>query len=219
MGYILGMSNACPVEHGLLFERFTDPDRSEYPDIDIDICQNGRADVINYVREKYGHVAQIITFGRLKAKAAIKDVSRVFGLEPHEGQRLANLVPDELGITIHDALEREPDLQSEFDSNPTIRRILESAQQLEGHARHAGIHAAGVVVEAELGMLGGIGFTMCLLLTEVALPSAMQTIPKLAVLTASAVAALVSAGAMSMLPKVDDGELKELADGVVDKLE
>ena len=149
VGYILGMSNACPVEHGLLFERFTDPDRSEYPDIDIDICQNGRADVINYVREKYGHVAQIITFGRLKAKAAIKDVSRVFGLEPHEGQRLANLVPDELGITISDALEREPDLKSEFDSNPTIRRILESAQQLEGHARHAGIHAAGVVVATQ----------------------------------------------------------------------
>ena len=79
VGYVLGLSNACPVRYGLLFERFTDPDRSEYPDIDIDICQDGRADVIRYVRDKYGHVAQIITFGRLKARAAIKDVARVHG--------------------------------------------------------------------------------------------------------------------------------------------
>ncbi|MDG2199787.1 MAG: DNA polymerase III subunit alpha [Phycisphaerales bacterium] len=149
VGYVLGLSNACPVEHGLLFERFTDPDRSEYPDIDIDICQNGRADVIDYVRDKYGHVAQIITFGRLKARAAIKDVSRVHGLAPHEGQRLANLVPNELQITIEDAIAREPELQSEYDSNPTIRKILDTARALEGHARHAGVHAAGVVIATQ----------------------------------------------------------------------
>jgi DNA polymerase-3 subunit alpha len=77
VGYVLGLSNACPVKYGLLFERFTDPDRSEYPDIDIDLCQDGRGDVINYVRQKYGHVAQIITFGTLKARAAIRDVGRV----------------------------------------------------------------------------------------------------------------------------------------------
>ena len=93
VGYVLGLSNACPVHYGLLFERFTDPDRAEYPDIDVDICQDGRGEVIDYVREKYGHVAQIITFGRLKAKAAIKDVARVMGFEPGEGQRLSNLVP------------------------------------------------------------------------------------------------------------------------------
>ena len=79
VGYVLGLSNACPVKYGLLFERFTDPNRSEYPDIDIDICQDGRGAVIDFVRKKYGHVAQIITFGRLKARASIKDVARVHG--------------------------------------------------------------------------------------------------------------------------------------------
>jgi len=149
VGYVLGLSNACPVNYGLLFERFTDPDRSEYPDIDIDICQDGRGDVIRYVREKYGHVAQIITFGRLKAKAAIKDVSRVMGLEAVEGQRLSNLVPDELNITIDAALESAPEFKSEYTGNATVRRVVDQARQLEGHARHAGVHAAGVVVATQ----------------------------------------------------------------------
>src|SRR5690606_2323377 len=109
VGYVLGLSNACPVRYGLLFERFTDPDRSEYPDIDIDLCQDGRADVINYVREKYGHVAQIITFGTMKARAAIRDVGRVFGMPLPEVDRLAKLVPEELNITLDRALEAEPD--------------------------------------------------------------------------------------------------------------
>ena len=103
VGFVLGLSNACPVKYGLLFERFTDPDRTEYPDIDIDICQNGRSDVIDFVRKKYGHVAQIITFGRLKARAAIKDVARVHGLSAGDGQRLSNLIPSELNITIDEA--------------------------------------------------------------------------------------------------------------------
>ncbi|MBC22656.1 MAG: hypothetical protein CMJ32_01910 [Phycisphaerae bacterium] len=145
VGYVLGLSNACPEHYGLLFERFTDPDRSEYPDIDIDICQDGRARVINYVREKYGHVAQIITFGRLKARAAIKDVARVMGLSPTEGQKLANLVPNELSITIEEALQKEPRLE-EAASDPIVGKVLEHAQALEDHARHAGVHAAGVVV-------------------------------------------------------------------------
>ncbi|MCP4757954.1 MAG: DNA polymerase III subunit alpha [Planctomycetes bacterium] len=149
VGYVLGLSNACPVKYGLLFERFTDPDRSEYPDIDIDICQNGRGRVIKYVREKYGHVAQIITFGRLKAKAAIKDVSRVMGLEATEGQRLSNLVPAELNITIDAAMESSPDFKSEYEKNPLARRVIDEAKTLEGHARHAGVHAAGVVVATQ----------------------------------------------------------------------
>ena len=149
VGYVLGLSNACPEQYGLLFERFTDPNRSEYPDIDIDICQDGRSEVIRYVREKYGHVAQIITFGRLKARAAIKDVSRVFGLLPQEGQRLANLVPSELNITIADALEKGQDIKAEYDSNPQSRRVIDEAQNLEHHARHAGVHAAGVVVATQ----------------------------------------------------------------------
>ena len=148
VGYVLGLSNACPERYGLLFERFTDPDRSEYPDIDIDICQDGRGAVIDHVRQKYGHVAQIVTFGRLKAKAAIKDVARVMGFAPSDGQRLANLVPAELNITVEEALEKSPDLR-EAAEDPAVRRVVETAQALEDHARHAGIHAAGVVIATQ----------------------------------------------------------------------
>jgi DNA polymerase-3 subunit alpha len=146
VGYVLGLSNACPVHYGLLFERFTDPDRAEYPDIDIDICQDGRGKVIEYVREKYGHVAQIITFGRLKAKAAIKDVARVMGLSPSEGQHLSNLVPAELHITIDDALQKDAEFRAAVDADPRAQRVIAAARALEDHARHAGVHAAGVIV-------------------------------------------------------------------------
>jgi DNA-directed DNA polymerase III PolC len=149
VGYVLGLSNACPQRYGLLFERFTDPDRREYPDIDIDMCQDGRGELIDYVRHKYGHVAQIITFGRLKARAAIKDVARVMGLSPGEGQRLSNLVPSELHITIDAALQKEPDFRTEVESNPTSRLVVDTARALEGHARHAGVHAAGVVIATQ----------------------------------------------------------------------
>ena len=145
-GYVLGLSNACPERYGLLFERFTDPDRSEYPDIDIDICQDGRASVIDYVRKKYGHVAQIITFGRLKAKAAVKDVARVMGLTPAEGQNLANLVPDELKITLDAAVQKEPALAKLILEDPRIKRVFDHAKGLEDHARNQGVHAAGVIV-------------------------------------------------------------------------
>lgn len=146
VGYVLGLSNACPVRYGLLFERFTDPDRSEYPDIDIDLCQNGRGDVINYVRNKYGHVAQIITFGTLKARAAIRDVGRVLEMPIPEVDRIAKLIPETLNIEIKDALEQEPELQKLYDTDSTIRQLLDNAIQLEGHTRHAGVHAAGVIV-------------------------------------------------------------------------
>jgi len=149
VGFVLGLSNACPVRYGLLFERFTDPDRTEYPDIDIDICQDGRGRVIDYVREKYGYVAQIITFGRLKAKAAIKDVARVMGLLPAEGQRLANLVPAELNITIDQGLAKDADFRTEYENNSEARRVIDTARALEDHARHAGVHAAGVVVATQ----------------------------------------------------------------------
>jgi len=149
VGYVLGLSNACPEKYGLLFERFTDPDRSEYPDIDIDICQDGRADVLEYVRKKYGHVAQIITFGRLKAKAAIKDVARAMGVSVSEAQRLSDLVPGELHITLQKALEREPALRAARDENPLIRKVLEHAQGLEDHARNSSTHAAGVVISTQ----------------------------------------------------------------------
>ncbi len=149
IGYVLGLSNACPEQYGLLFERFTDPDRTEYPDIDIDICQDGRGAVIDYVRKKYGHVAQIITFGRLKAKAAIKDVARVMGLAPSEGQRLANLIPNELHITIAEAKQKEPELARLYAEDPAMRRLLDQAEALEDHARNQGVHAAGVIVATQ----------------------------------------------------------------------
>ncbi|MEC9157542.1 MAG: DNA polymerase III subunit alpha [Planctomycetota bacterium] len=149
VGYVLGLSNACPERYGLLFERFTDPDRAEYPDIDIDMCQDQRSAVIDHVKQKYGHVAQIITFGRLKARAAIKDVARVMGLEPAEGQRLANLIPNELNITFDDALVKEPRIREECEASPVVSRVIEQARALEDHARHSSIHAAGVVIATQ----------------------------------------------------------------------
>ncbi|HLP83388.1 MAG TPA: DNA polymerase III subunit alpha [Phycisphaerales bacterium] len=146
VGYVLGLSNACPVRYGLLFERFTDPDRSEYPDIDIDLCQDGRQRVIDYVRKKYGHVAQIITFGTLKARAAIKDVGRVLEIPLPEVDRITKLVPETLGIEIKDAIEQEPELKAMYNRDERIRELLDQAMALEGHTRHAGVHAAGVIV-------------------------------------------------------------------------
>ncbi|GAB4545548.1 MAG: DNA polymerase III subunit alpha [Phycisphaerales bacterium] len=146
VGYLLGLSNACPVEYGLLFERFTDPDRSEYPDIDIDLCQDGRADVIDYVRRKYGHVAQIITFGTLKARAAIRDIGRVFEIPLKEVDELAKLVPEELKMTLDKALAQEPELKERYDNDPTVKRLIDTGRVIEGQARHSSVHAAGVVV-------------------------------------------------------------------------
>jgi DNA polymerase-3 subunit alpha len=146
VGYVLGLSNACPVEYGLLFERFTDPDRSEYPDIDIDLCQDGRGEVINHVRAKYGHVAQIITFGTLKARAAVRDVGRVLEMPLSEVDKVAKLIPETLGMTLDDALVEAPDLKKLYDSDPQVKRVIDTARTLEGQARHASVHAAGVIV-------------------------------------------------------------------------
>ena len=149
VGYCLGLSNACPVKYGLLFERFTDPDRSEYPDIDIDICQDGRQEIIDYVREKYGHVAQIITFGTLKARAAIRDVGRVLDVPLSEVDKICKLVGDGLNTTLDKALQQEPDLRKLYDDNPLHRQMIDTARRLEGLARHAGVHAAGVVIATQ----------------------------------------------------------------------
>ena len=146
IGYVLGLSNACPVRFGLLFERFTDPDRSEYPDIDIDLCQDGRGSVIQYVRDKYGHVAQIITFGTLGAKAAIKDVGRVMEIPLGEVDRLTKLVPAQLNITLQESLDSSADFKKAIESDPRYEQLMAHALALEGHTRHAGVHAAGVIV-------------------------------------------------------------------------
>jgi len=146
VSYCLGISEPDPLRYGLYFERFMDPDRDEMPDIDVDMCQYGRAEVIDYVRRKYGHVAQIITFGTLKPRAAIRDVCRVLGVPLAEAERIAKMVPEAVKMTVDRALEEEPDLRAEYESNPTARRVIDIARKLEGLARHASVHAAGVVI-------------------------------------------------------------------------
>ncbi len=148
-GYCLGLSNACPVEYGLLFERFTDPDRTEYPDIDIDMCQDHRQALIDFVRQKYGYVAQIITFNVLKAKAAVRDVGRVLNVPLNDVDEVCKLIGDGLKTTIESALEQEPDLRKLADGSPMHRELLDTARKLEGMARHAGVHAAGVIVATQ----------------------------------------------------------------------
>ena len=146
VAYTLYLSSPEPIRYGLYFERFMDPDRDEMPDIDLDICQNGRATLIDYVREKYGHVAQIITFGTLKARAAVKDVARVLGYGFDQANELTKLIPSELKMTLDKALAREPELKKRYNTDETVKKIIDIARKVEGLARNAGIHAAGVVV-------------------------------------------------------------------------
>jgi len=146
VGYLLGLSNVDPLRYNLLFERFMDPSRNEMPDIDIDICQEGRARVIDYVRRKYGHVAQIITFGTLAARAACKDAGRVLGVPLPEIDRLTKLIPAAPNMTLDKALATVPDLAELYSSNPTLQRVIDVARSLEGTCRNAGCHAAGVVI-------------------------------------------------------------------------
>ena len=146
VAYCLYLSLPDPMRYGLYFERFMDPDRHEMPDIDIDMCQDGRDEVIQYVREKYGHVAQIITFGTLKARAVIRDVCRVLGVPLSEADRVAKLVPEELKMTLDKALAREPELKRLYDTDDKIRSVIDIGRRLEGLARNPSIHAAGMVI-------------------------------------------------------------------------
>ncbi|MCK5113365.1 MAG: DNA polymerase III subunit alpha [Phycisphaerae bacterium] len=143
LGYALRIAEVDPLKYGLLFERFTDPERDEAPDLDIDICQEGRAKVIQYVREKYGHVAQIITYGTLKAKAVIRDVGRVLDIPLPEVDKICKLVTSD---SLEEAIKLEPELQKLIESDPQIKLMMEHGKKLEGLARHAGVHAAGVIV-------------------------------------------------------------------------
>ncbi len=149
VGYCLGLCDVDPIKYDLLFERFMDPARNEMPDIDIDICQAHRQEIIEYVRKKYGQVAQIITFGTMKAKAVIRDVCRVLGVPLAEADRLAKLVPFSLDMTLDKALETEPQLRQAYDTNEPTRRVIDIGRKLEGLARHASVHAAGVVIADE----------------------------------------------------------------------
>jgi DNA polymerase-3 subunit alpha len=146
VGYCLGICDVDPIRYDLLFERFMDPERNEMPDIDIDICQDGRPKTLEYVRTKYGHIAQIITFGTMKAKAVIRDVCRVLDVPLSEADRLAKLVPNELKMTLDKALEVEPDLKKAYDEDEQTHRVIDIGRRLEGLARHASVHACGVVI-------------------------------------------------------------------------
>jgi DNA polymerase III subunit alpha len=146
LGYALGVADVDPLRYGLLFERFTDPARKEDPDIDIDICQEGRGKVIQYVREKYGHVAQIITYGTLKPRAVLRDVGRVMGLPLIEVDAICKKVPEGPKVTMDKALDEEPELRKLYESQPQVREMVDYGKRLEGLARHSGVHAAGVIV-------------------------------------------------------------------------
>jgi DNA polymerase-3 subunit alpha len=148
VAYVLYITDIDPIRHGLLFERFLNPERINMPDIDIDFPDHRREEVIQYVANKYGHqhVARIITFGTLAAKAAIKDVGRVFGLNPKELDQLSSLIPSRLGITLNEAYEESEALRRFVFQSPLHQRLFATAKKLEGLPRHASIHAAGVVI-------------------------------------------------------------------------
>lgn len=148
VAYALRITDLDPLEYTLLFERFLNPERVSLPDIDMDFCMDRRGEVINYVVDKYGsdHVAQIITFGTLGAKAAIRDVGRVLELPYAEADKVAKLVPNQLNITLQQALDQEPRLRELTQTDAKIKELMEVAQSLEGLARHASTHAAGVVI-------------------------------------------------------------------------
>ena len=153
VAYCLGITKVDPIKYNLLFERFLNPERISMPDIDIDFCYERRQEVIDYVIRKYGEdrVAQIITFGTMAARAAVRDVGRVLGMPYNEVDRVAKLIPMMQGkhITIEDALEMSPELKMLYDSEPKIRELLNTAMTLEGMPRHASTHAAGVVISSE----------------------------------------------------------------------
>jgi DNA polymerase-3 subunit alpha len=151
VSYALGITDIDPMEFDLLFERFLNPDRISMPDIDIDFCQRRRDEVIDYVRNLYGEdsVSQIATFNILKAKSAVRDVGRVMGMPFGDVDRIAKLIPDELNITVDQALKDAPQLRELVEGDEDVRLLVETASRLEGLARHCGVHAAGVVIAPE----------------------------------------------------------------------
>ncbi len=148
VSYTLGITDVDPLEYDLLFERFLNPDRISMPDVDVDFCYERREEVIDYVKRKYGedHVAQIITFGTLGARAAIRDVGRVLDISYQEVDKIAKEIPFALGMTIDKALEINPKLKAEYDSNQEVKSLIDISRDIEGLPRHASTHAAGVVI-------------------------------------------------------------------------
>jgi DNA polymerase-3 subunit alpha len=147
----MAITDVDPLQNNLLFERFLNPERVSMPDIDVDFCMNRRGEVIHYVTEKYGReqVAQIITFGTMAAKAAIKDVGRVMDMPFAEVDRIAKLVPATPGMTIDKAFEAQPQLDELYKKEPQVKEIIDTARKLEGMVRNVGVHAAGVVISPQ----------------------------------------------------------------------
>jgi len=149
VAYSLGITGLDPIQYGLIFERFLNPARKSMPDIDVDFCINGREQVFKYVVEKYGggeRVAQIITFGKLKTRAVIRDVGRALDIPLQEVDRIAKMVPDVLNISLDDALQQEPKLRQLANQKPDVAELIQVSRVLEGLPRHASTHAAGVVI-------------------------------------------------------------------------
>jgi len=148
VAYVLGITDIDPLQYGLIFERFLNPDRVSPPDIDVDFCEARRGEVLEYVRQKYGErrVAQIITFGKLKAKSVVRDVGRVMGWSYRDADRIAKMIPNELNITLDSAVEKNPELKRAVATEPATRQLFDYAKVLEGLSRNAGVHAAGVVI-------------------------------------------------------------------------
>jgi DNA polymerase-3 subunit alpha len=150
VAYALRITDVCPLEFDLLFERFLNPDRVSMPDVDVDFCFERRGEVIEYVRQKYGKdsVGQIVTFGTMKSRAAVKDVGRVLGFTPAETDALAKLIPNSPNhsLTVREAIGQVPEVQRLYEGDERYRRLLDYAAALEGLSRHTGVHAAGVVI-------------------------------------------------------------------------
>ena len=146
--FVLGITDIDPFQYGLIFERFLNPDRISPPDIDVDFCEARRGEVLEYVRQKYGErrVAQIITFGKLKAKSVVRDVGRVLGWSYRDADRIAKMIPNELNITLDAAVGKNTELKRAVATEPATRQLFEHAKLLEGLSRNAGVHAAGVVI-------------------------------------------------------------------------
>ncbi|MCR4401440.1 MAG: DNA polymerase III subunit alpha [Firmicutes bacterium] len=151
VSYALGITDIDPIKYGLIFERFLNPERVTMPDIDVDFCFERRGEVIDYVTRKYGadRVAQIITFGTMAARAAIRDVGRVLNFPYNEVDRIAKMVPMEPGTTIDKALASSPELKAAYDQDEKTKNLIDTARAVEGMPRHASVHAAGVVISKD----------------------------------------------------------------------
>lgn len=146
--YCLGITGIDPIKYNLLFERFLNPERVSMPDLDIDFCYVRRQEVIDYVVDRYGadHVAQIITFGTMAARAAVRDVGRAMGISYQAVDKVAKMIPFEIGMTIEKALDKNPQLKEAYKEDSSTKKLIDTARAIEGMPRHASIHAAGVVI-------------------------------------------------------------------------